>query len=57
MKVQQGDIVKVKIRKYYGQNHSKLITLNAKVEAIGYEENAGKRHKPVIKIIRKWEII
>ena len=51
--VQQGDIVKVKTRKYYGQNHSKMIMLNGKVEAIGYEENAESKHKPVIEIIKK----
>ena len=51
--VQQGDIVKVKTRKYYGQNHSKIILLNGKVKAIGYEENAESKHKPVIDIVYK----
>ena len=51
--VQQGDIVKVKTRKYYGQNYSKIIMLNGKVEAVGYEENAESKHKPVIDIVYK----
>lgn len=51
--IQQGDIVKVKTRKYYGKNHSKIIMLKGKIKAIGYEENAESKHKPVMEIIKK----
>ena len=45
MKIQQGDIfLKVKIRKYYGQNNIKFIILNGKIEAIGYEENTDEKN-------------
>lgn len=57
MAIQQGDTVKVETRKYYGRhNNSKIVMLNGRVVAIGYEENAKSNHKPVIEIVRKREI-
>lgn len=57
MDIQQGDTVRFETKKYYRQDDSsKIVTLNGRVVAIGYEENAEAKHRPVIEIVRKREI-
>lgn len=57
MTIQQGDNVRIEIRKYYGRhNNSKFVMINGRVVAIGYEENAKSNHKTVIEIVRKRDI-